>query len=193
MIESTENFSDQYVLQQIALGKEEVFDFLFRKYYRQMCFKSEFLIKDQDAAQEIVQLCFIKFWERRKELTEIKEISGFLSTMVRNKSIDYLRKDNSKKTTVEDLKYSEQEYSQDNMAFSTELEEVLMEAILQLPPRCREAFEYSRFEGMTYAQIAKKMNISQKAVEALMARSLKILRSELVDYLPLLIFLNSHM
>ena len=158
-----------------------------------MCFKSEFLIKDQDAAQEIVQLCFIKFWERRKELTEIKEISGFLSTMVRNKSIDYLRKDNSKKTTVEDLKYSEQEYSQDNMAFSTELEEVLMEAILQLPPRCREAFEYSRFEGMTYAQIAKKMNISQKAVEALIARSLKILRSELVDYLPLLIFLNSHM
>ncbi len=64
-----------------------------------------------------------------------------------------------------------------------------MQALAQLPDRCREAFEYSRFEGLTYPQIAVKMNISVKAVEALMSRALKILRVELQDYLPAAILL----
>ena len=52
------------------------------------------------------------------------------------------------------------------------------------------AFEYSRIDGFTYSQIAGKMGISDKAVEALIkSRSLKLLRANLVDFLSIIILL----
>ncbi len=186
-----ESISDQFIMQQIASGKEELFDFIFRKYYKSLCAQAVLYVKDNDLAQEIVQECFIRFWEKRSELDEVRKLSTFLSFMVRNRAIDFLRKEKVQMTLVDSLQYQHQNDSADNLAISHEFEEILMEAILKLPDRCREAFEYSRFEGLTYGQIADKMGISQKAVEALIGRSLKLLRSDLIDYLPFLcIFLT---
>lgn len=188
-----ESISDQFIMQQIASGKEELFDFIFRKYYKSLCAQAVLYVKDNDLAQEIVQECFIRFWEKRSELDEVRKLSTFLSFMVRNRAIDFLRKEKVQMTLVDSLQYQHQNDSADNLAISHEFEEILMEAILKLPDRCREAFEYSRFEGLTYGQIADKMGISQKAVEALIGRSLKLLRSDLIDYLPFLcIFLTRH-
>ena len=61
----------------------------------------------------------------------------------------------------------------------------MLQAIHKLPERCKIAFELSRFEGLSNKDIAVKMEISVKGVEALIGRSLKLLRSELIEFLPL--------
>ncbi len=72
-----------------------------------------------------------------------------------------------------------------------ELEVSIGEALAKLSPNVREAFEMSRFKGMTYIAIADKMEVSTKTVESYISRALKILRIELRDYLPpfLLLFI----
>jgi RNA polymerase sigma-70 factor (ECF subfamily) len=45
----------------------------------------------------------------------------------------------------------------------------------------------NRFKGMTYAAVADKMEVSTKTIEAYISKALKILRTELRDYLPLLL------
>jgi RNA polymerase sigma-70 factor (ECF subfamily) len=70
-----------------------------------------------------------------------------------------------------------------------DLNVMLWQAIARLPDRCQTAFEYSRVDGLTYSQIAVRMGITQKAVEALISRSLKLLRASLADFLALLIFI----
>ena len=50
-------------------------------------------------------------------------------------------------------------------------------------------FELNRIEGLKYAQIAEKMQISVKTVEAQMSKALSILREQLREFLSLLIFL----
>jgi DNA-directed RNA polymerase specialized sigma24 family protein len=52
-----------------------------------------------------------------------------------------------------------------------------------------EAFEMSRFKGMTYTSIAEKMQVSPKSIEVYISKALKILREKLQDYLPLLLLL----
>jgi RNA polymerase sigma-70 factor (ECF subfamily) len=183
------NEPDSFLLQQIAAGSEQAFDFLFRKHYRYLCAKAVLLLKDEDLAQEVVQECFVTFWEKRTELTDINSISTFLSFMVRNKAIDTLRKKKSKQKLEETLRNRVEEVSSKNLAITQEFEDRLLEAIFKLPDRCKEAFELSRFDRLTYAEIAIKMTISTKAVEALISRSLKILRGELIDYLPLIYLL----
>ena len=69
-----------------------------------------------------------------------------------------------------------------------ETENEIKAAIDSLPERCREIFLLSRFEELKYNEIAKKLNISVKTVEAQMSKALKILREKLSGYLAVLIF-----
>src|SRR5205085_8962102 len=72
-----------------------------------------------------------------------------------------------------------------------ELEEKLHKALNDLPEQCRTIFQMSRFEELRYREIAEQLNISIKTVENQMGKALKILRTKLVDFLPLLIlFIN---
>jgi RNA polymerase sigma-70 factor (ECF subfamily) len=57
-------------------------------------------------------------------------------------------------------------------------------AISNLPDYCRKVFEMSRFEELKNREIAEKLAVSQKTVEAHLTKALKILRNELKDYLP---------
>ena len=58
-----------------------------------------------------------------------------------------------------------------------------------LPKKCREIFIKSKIEGKKQKDIAAELNISLKTVENQMAIAYKKIKSELKDYLPLLIFL----
>lgn len=72
---------------------------------------------------------------------------------------------------------------------SNELEREITMAINSLPEKCRIIFEMSRFEELKYAEIADKLGLSVKTVEAQMSKALSILRRHLADFLSLLIFL----
>jgi RNA polymerase sigma-70 factor (ECF subfamily) len=184
-----ENMQERSLIGRIVAGKEDAFDYIFRKYYRALCANAIVLLKDDDLAQSVVQDCFIQFWEKRRELKDVKKMYPFLSVMVRNKAIDSLRKEDSEKRIVNVLKDRIQDNTVENSAVLAEYDQIFNDAVLKLPERCKMAFEYSRFEGLKYSEIAAEMNISQKAVESLIGRALKILRVELKDYLPVIWFI----
>ncbi|NPA35405.1 MAG: RNA polymerase sigma-70 factor [Chlorobi bacterium] len=173
----------------IYSGSEDAFDFLFRKYYRKLCSVAIMLLKDDDLSQSIVQECFISFWEKRNTVKEINNIYGFLSFMVRNKSLDYLRKMKAEQSAVNKMYEDFHENSENEHYELSELEQRILEILNNMPERARMAFQYSRYDGLKYTEIADKMNITTKAVEALVSRALKTLRIELKDYLPFFVFM----
>lgn len=183
--------SDYFLFAQMRLGKEEAFDFIFRKYYKVLTVQAIRFVRDQDSAQSLVQDCFVRFWEKQRELSNVEDIYSYLFFMVRNRCIDHLR--DQKRThqmpfTIQvDFTENEAEASID----ANDLSSHLWQTIAKLPDRCRKAFEYSRIDGLTYAQIANKMGISNKAVEALISRALKLLRANLVDFLGILVLFVS--
>jgi RNA polymerase sigma-70 factor (ECF subfamily) len=70
-----------------------------------------------------------------------------------------------------------------------EMEAIIEKTLSELPPRCREIFILSRFEGKRNNKIAEELNISLKAVEAQITRALKAFRVALKDFLPILAYL----
>ncbi|MBZ0245579.1 MAG: sigma-70 family RNA polymerase sigma factor, partial [Cyclobacteriaceae bacterium] len=70
-----------------------------------------------------------------------------------------------------------------------ELEREIELAINTLPEKCRMVFEMSRFEGLKYAEIAVKMNISVKTVEAQMSKALAVMKKQLANFLSILFFI----
>lgn len=72
-----------------------------------------------------------------------------------------------------------------------EVQSRIQQALDKLPPKCREVFENSRFEGKKYKEISESMGISVKTVEVHMTKALKILREELGDLIVwIIIFLT---
>ncbi len=181
--------SEQFVLLALKEGQEKAFDFIFRQYYKSLCAQAHLYTQDLDLSQSLVQDCFIKLWEIREQAAGIENLSSWLVVAVRNKCVDYIRRHKRETTLKKTPDQYDENQDSDRLLLSREFEERLVQALNQLPARCRIAFEYSRFENLTYTEIASKMNVSVKAVEALVSRSLKILRIELKDYLSLIILL----
>ena len=53
----------------------------------------------------------------------------------------------------------------------------------ELPPACRTVFAMSRFQHLTYAEIAQELQISPKTVENQMGKALRLLRASLLPHL----------
>ena len=183
--ESEEN--DLFLFTQMLQGKEEAFDYIFRKYYKILVLQAIRFVHDQDSCQSLVQDCFVRFWEKRHELSNIENLYSYLFFMVRNRCIDHLRElhrnNHFQITNQTDIP----EFITEEKIDANDLSFHLWDAIAKLPDRSRKAFEYSRIDGFTYSEIANKMGISNKAVEALVSRALKSLRANLVDFLALLL------
>lgn len=181
------NKTDNFLLRELQNGKEKAFDQIFRKYYRSLCALANVYLNDPDAAQSSVQDVFVKLWEDRSVAYRIEQLSPYLTGMVRNQCIDEIRRMKSRDNLKNSLDRKTADNNVEHYTLSREFEESLVTALSFIPERSRLAFEYSRFESLSYHDIAIKMNITEKAVEALISRALKILRSQLRDYLTLLI------
>jgi RNA polymerase sigma-70 factor (ECF subfamily) len=110
-----------------------------------------------------------------------------LYTAVRNRSLNYIR-DKKKHVSLEGV--AEDHCTEANSSLETaELEKEIEIGIQSLPEKCRMVFELNRSEGLKYAQIAEKLGISVKTVEAQMSKALSVLREHLRQFLSLLFFM----
>lgn len=183
--------SDQKVLAALKEGSQAAFEMLFKTYYRPLCAYAFSFLQDKDEAEEIVQSTFITFWDRRHSIEIESSLKAYLYRMVRNGCLNALRH-----TKVKQLHATEQihsaEVSYESVSQSVvagELDERIQAALQALPEQCRLVFQLSRFEDLKYQEIASQLNISVKTVENHMGKALRIMRTQLREYLPALIFL----
>lgn len=144
-------------------------------------------IGDLDESKNIVHEAFIAVWEKFESLPGDTNFRSYLYTAVRNRCLNYIR-DRKKLVAFESV--SEKIEAGDEQAIEVaELEKEIELAINTLPEKCRIVFEMSRYEELKYAEIAVKMNISVKTVEAHMSKALSLLRKALVNFLSLILFI----
>jgi RNA polymerase sigma-70 factor, ECF subfamily len=173
-----------FILNELRNRNSRAFDFIFNTYYVSLSRFAFSFVKNQDQAENLVQEVLIKLWEKSENLTNIDNLGSYLMTMVRNQSIDSIRNEKARFKVFLNLHPEESANTTEEQISKNEFEEKLVESIMKLPERCRIAFEMSRFEGISNKNIAQKMEISVKGVEALIGRSLKLLRTEMGEFLP---------
>ena len=175
---------DSFLLVEFKSGNSRAFDKIFNNHYQNMCRFAQSIVHDEDTAHSLVQQVFVNLWENRESSDHIESLIPFLTTMVRNHCINFVKREKRHIKLADFPADAHTENTTENELFVYEFEEQLINALSLLPERCKMAFEYSRFENMTNKEIAQKMEITTKGVEALIGRALKSLRISLADYLP---------
>jgi RNA polymerase sigma-70 factor (ECF subfamily) len=166
---------------------------IFQEYYQPLCHLSQHYLEDKDEAKEVVQDAFIKLWEIRHDLNPDSNLRNFLFTLVKNNCLNILKRRQILLKHHEKIRWIEMHYQYESLSRLgddylefDELKDKIDLAIRNLPDHCRIVFEMSRFEELKNREIADKLGITQKTVEAHLTKALKILRSELKDYLPII-------
>lgn len=172
----------------IQLGDEPAFDTVFRQWYQPLChYAARLADGDMDEAEDLVQQAFVKLWENRSRLNVAWSLKAYLYKTVHNASLNRLR---SRKVQSKYLDFNAQQLNVMHTPpddTSPELIERFQRAMDMLPPQCRHVFELSRFETLKYREIADQLGISIKTVETQMGKALRVLRTQLADYLVSLI------
>ncbi len=163
------------------------FEQLFRLHFAALCSYAVKFLKDPEQAKEIVHEAFINLWEKRDTIDASKPVKAYLYTSVYNRSLNYIR--DHKKFTKLDLNVVEEQQGAEEFNDHDNLEKKIQEAIDKLPEKCREVFMMSRFDELKYSEIAEKLNISVKTVEAQMSKALKVLREHLSEFLTILLLI----
>ncbi|MGC8824636.1 MAG: RNA polymerase sigma-70 factor [Bacteroidales bacterium] len=154
----------------------------FRRHYENFCLLAYRYLHDRDMAEEVVQDVFVKIWEKRN-LIEIKgSLTAYFNMAIKNTCLNFLK--HKRVEVVFAQNYLQQQKDEvsplDN---SDELTEKIKQAIDSLPPQRKKIFLMSRNDGLKYQQIADKLQLSVKTVEAQMGLALKQLREQLREYL----------
>lgn len=181
----------------ISFRDKEDFQNIFRMYYTPLCHLSNSYLEDEDEAKSIVQEAFLKLWEVRESLNSDSNLRNYLFTLVKNNCLNILKRKQILLKHHEKIKWLEMRYQYQSLERMgseylefDELKEKIETAIKNLPEHCRIVFEMSRFEELKNREIADKLGVTQKTVEAHLTKALKILRSELKDYLPVIAIIS---
>ena len=191
-MEKLDSKQELFLFQEMKEGKEYAFDFFFNYYYPGLCVYGQKLFPiAEDEARNIVQDVFLKFWDERTSINIQSSVKAYLFVSVRNKCLDFVRKEKKSPETIDISDLRETENDSFETYILSELESLLNKSLEKLPDRCREIFELSRFSGLKNKEIAAQLKITEKTVENQMTKALRILKTELKDYLPLLLLFDS--
>jgi RNA polymerase sigma-70 factor, ECF subfamily len=184
-------YNEQQFVFALREGNEMVFESVFKDYYNRLCNYAFGFVDDSDEAEEMVQNTFLNIWESREKIEIHTSIKSYLYRSVQNNCLNRIKHEKVRQTYGNYQQHHAESFAESasQLVISHELQNQISEAFKSMPPQCRTVFELSRYENLTYAEIAEQLGISIKTVDKHMIKALKIMRDHLKEYLPLVLLL----
>lgn len=188
-------YNERLLLEQLSAGSESAFRELYNKHADIIYSVALQHLKQAQPAEDIVQTLFLNVWENRASVKNIHQFSAWLYIAARNIIISTLRKQGTQEKYLN--------YLRERMYTATETPELIFdeknlrslikEAVSELPPQQRMAFQLQREEGMSYEDIASQMGIATNTVRAHLYKANQLIRNYLqthgVDNMAMMLLL----
>ncbi len=188
---------DVRLMLQVRDDDAAAFEELVMRYQGRLITVLEHLVRGRDVAEDLAQDVFLRVYRARKTYVPGAKFSTWLFTIANNVANNALRGfSRRKEVSVTTQRNDSSAHSLEQMAKAAsalmparqldqlEMSEVVRQAIETLNERQRMALLLSKFEGMSYVDIAATMGLSTHAVKSLLSRaraSLKIILEPYMD------------
>lgn len=175
--------SDSEIIRRIRQGDKWEFETLFRSSYVSLVRYAQTILKDYDTSEEIVQELFFRLWQDKENLSIESSLKGYLFRSVHNRCLHYIEHQKVMERHAGEVAATLSETIEPvtEIIYYNELQEKVAKVLARLPEKCREIFRLSRFDGLKYSEIADKLSVSLKTVEANMGKALKEFRKALAE------------
>lgn len=159
---------------------EKALEWIYKHHYQQLCHRVNIIISDPKSSEDIVQDVIFELWKKKDQINIQNSLLPYLRTACRNRALNYLR-DKDPRTEDESVlqEFETKDISISQIMEAGEVEKKIKNSLDKLPERCRLVFVLSRYEELTYNEIAAKLEISVKTVENQISKALQLLRADI--------------
>ncbi len=188
------SLSEKHLFKKVSEGNELAFQLLFEQYYQRMLSFVYSLVKSSFAAEEIVQEAFIRLWENRDLLADVRKPDDYIFIIVRNHALNYLRqlaKEQKQRVQLWECVKQQAVYTAEPFE-EQEAEQLWQKILAKLSPQKQKIFRLSRDMGLTQQEIATQLKLSKNTIKNQIVDSLKVVKEHLKhSYLLFLLALQS--
>lgn len=183
--------TEKELVKKLKEGDSFAFEVLFYKYRNKVKGFATKMVPSQIDPEETVQEVFIKLWLKKEMIDPEKDFQSYLFSIAKNLILDHLKSAVNRKLYFVDEHFQQDILSDESLdgTVPVDFEEQILSLIEQIPERRREIFRLSRFEGMTYKQIAERLNITENTVDSQIRNALAFLRKEFRKFVILFFLL----
>lgn len=168
---------------------------LYERYWYRVFALAYRKLKSRETAEELVQELFATLWHKRTQQT-IAQLEHYLLVAINRRVLGYIRAHRVRTHYADycrNLRVEETHETEDSLAVA-DLSAAFLRGVELLPEKSREVFRLSRLEHQSVEEIAARLDVTPKAVEYHLTKSLKLLRTYLREFLvallPLLFFIR---
>jgi len=184
MILAQSQYTDRDLIEALQ-GDESrsAFRQIFDRYQNKLLLYTMTIVKSEGVAKDLVQEAFVRLWMNRETIDRDGSLGGYLYTIARNLSLNYLKHvthdRNLKNRLWQMMQGTEDRFDLDEESDDDKRHRLIQQAIRQMPPRRQLIFRLSREEGYTHVEIADKLNISKNTVKNHVVAALKDIKAYL--------------
>lgn len=179
--------TEKELVKKLKEGDSFAFEVLFYKYRNKVKGFALKIVPAQIDPEEIVQEVFVRVWLKKEAIDPEKDFQSYLFTIAKHLVLDHLKSAVNQKLYFVGEHFQQDLLEEEGMeaSISEETEAKLQKLINEIPERRREIFRLSRFEGLSYKQIAERLNISENTVDSQIRNALAFLRKEFRKFVVL--------
>jgi RNA polymerase sigma-70 factor, ECF subfamily len=173
--------AESLLLNAIRQGDEKALEVVFLRYYRLLSRYAGTLLKSEADGQEVAADVFFTFWEKRQSIEVKESLRQYLLAMTRHRTLRRLKTSSRIPAALELTPETVNEFDANGVEEPDEdryaSADYLANYINQLPPQRRHIFQLNKIDGLSYAQIARQLGLSEKTVKNQVYRAMLQLKS----------------
>lgn len=170
---------DDVLAARVRFGEREALDALFLRYYPALLTYLTYQLRDESAAEDIVQTVFFELWERRANFRPERGVRTYLFGAARHRMLNLVRGERRAAHYAEQFARNEAASGSDMPDAAMErhdLQARVRDALSTLPPRGREVVALVREQGLSYQEAADVMGVSVNTIKTQLNRAIAMLR-----------------
>jgi RNA polymerase sigma-70 factor (family 1) len=181
-------YDEKRALELLAQGSETAFRQIYDQYAPAIYRVATRYFQSAELAEDLVQEIFSSLWLKREEFCKVQEFRFYLFTMAKNLAITYLKK--MARQALVNQEFADRQGIEAAGSISDRYEELLQQAVAQLPPQQKQIFNMAKVKGMSHEVIARQLNLSPSTVNNHMVAALKFIRQHVPRYILSLAFIH---
>jgi len=189
------SWTDAALLGAVAQNDWRAFAELYERHWYRVFALAYRKLKSREIAEELVQELFATLWHKRGQQA-IAQVAEYLLVAINHRVLTYIRAHRVRAHYADycrNLVNEATHETEDDLAVA-DLSAAFLRGVELLPEKSREVFRLSRLEHQSVEEIAARLDVTPKAVEYHLTKSLKrmrmYLREFLVALIPLLLFVR---
>ena len=173
------NLTDQDLIALLKKGDEAAYTEVYNRHWKFLFQAAYRFSRNKEDCYDVCQAVFLWLWDNREHIRPAGNLKGYLYTAVKYKIANLIRDGKYRESLFEDLEQLDKRRYETNDLEVKELKNFITQLIDELPEKCREVFLLSRTEQLTHKQIAERLGIGEKTVDAHISKALQKLREPL--------------